>query len=190
MNRDIIYNIFNNVDHPLELYKMANLCKNFLQMYSNNRYKILHQIFINHILNNDKHLTNHFKQLKKIWMSNGATYNDDHLTYDPICKIDKLAIILRYKNCEILTNNIAQNGSLIYPSEWIIPTSSKFRYQCKNRLYIKDDTIHLSTFALGATLYNEQLKELHLNKFLVQKYLTSNEINLLLTLDEFNHIFA
>lgn len=182
MNRDIIYNIFNNVDHPTECYKMASISTKFLQTYSDNRYRILHQIFINHILNNDTNLTNRLKQFKNIWMSNGATYIDEHRIYNKTCKIDKLVIVLKYGN--------STNKMLNLPA-WIIPTSLKFTYQTKNELDIhKDNSIHLSIVGAGATLYNEQLKDLHLNKFLVQKYMSTVEINLLLSLDEFNRIFA
>jgi len=185
INKDLIYSIFNSIDHPQNCYIMASMCTQFSKIYWENRIYFLRKIFINHLLNNDKNFINYMKKYKSIISNQGPQFIDDH--NNEIRMIKQLCIVLQYKNKQILLVN--QGNIMIHPKIWIFPTNIANIYQCKNPLYIKDNKIHLSTCSTGATLHKEYLKELHQNSFLIQKYIKCKDVNILLTLDQFNQIF-
>ena len=93
MNKDLIHDIFNNIDHPKDCYTMGSICRNFNQVYQDNRYGMLRQSIINHLRCNDKNFMNHMKQFKKIMSTKGAKYFDNrsYRTHD----LENIIIVVR-----------------------------------------------------------------------------------------------
>lgn len=185
LDKDLIYSIFDSVDHPTNCYALASLCQNFNQIYRDNKYRILRQIFINHILSNDTNFVNYMRKFKNIFAQKGFAYLDNHTFH--LGRIKKLCITIIMKRNEVLLSGA---NVIIHPNVWIFPIYDANIYQCKNPLYYENGQINLTRISTGATLYRENMAELHQNGFLIQEYYSSTkDVNILLTLDQFNEIF-
>lgn len=186
MNKDLIYSIFNSIDHPKDCYTMASICRDFCKVYDNHKYNILRQFVINHLRDNDKNFMKHMGEFKKIMSTKGTKYHDLH--NDTTHQIDELVITVKFQDKNIVpVDAYIKEG---HPKAWIFPIKFSYMYYMfKNPLFIENNNIYLTMCATGAMLCARNTRRLHKNRFLVQKCFSYREINILLTLDEFNKLF-